>query len=809
MMRMGLAHKFRLAFACLFCLAATLAGAEIVENAAYSGPKTTIRYSLWGGADEVSDARLFCQQFVALHPEIRLDVSVFPWGQYWAKLQTQMASGLAPDVMEFYSQSFGEWVARGALLPLDDLAKKDNFKASDFSPAPLENCRWNGRLYSLPTDIAIWSIVYSTDLLEQSGIRREDWPKSDRAMPWDQFVKLCKRLTLRNSDGSFAQYGMSAGQNWDLIISGMNGGDIVDRPVNPTRSAVKGNEPLARALISLYQSQYGDRTTLGSTPLSSGAFSVNSDTILISPKFAMGTTGPWALKQLKDAGVHFGVTPVPVGDKPHNVTSVNSVAIYFRSKHPQESWEFLRFLTSLKSEQRRGMTLKGIPTVKAAQDSLIHNVYGIKGCEAFIHDLNVASPYLTPDSNDIVSARDKWLSTTEDQLEVIYDARLAALPRENGAISTSDYSAFVKEMNSTVEKTIRKNLPDLDAALQSAIDASKPKAPGPWLKFAMPLLAGLVLALAAFAYIRGVARERSSDLPAADNRKLSRAGYWFVAPWLIGLVCFVLGPILAATFLSFTDWNMISPPTWVGFQHYADLPHDPKFLAGVEHTFGYALLVIPISLIGGLFTAGLLTSRIRGADVFKAIIYFPALFTGAETAVLWVNMLNKDHGVLNLILSWIHVAPIDWMNERHAFYSVILMNVFWIGGAMIIYYAGMKQIPVSLYEAADLDGASLSRKFLRITIPLLSPVILFMVVMTTIGSFQVFTPALFFASSSSDIGSPNDALRFYSVNIYDQAFNNLRMGLACSYAIVLFLIIFVITYLQLRVAKRFVYTEGG
>ena len=221
----------------------------------------------------------------------------------------------------------------------------------------------------------------------------------------------------------------------------------------------------------------------------------------------------------------------------------------------------------------------------------------------------------------------------------------------------------------------------------------------------------------------------------------------------------------------------------------------------------YAIVVIPISLCGGLFTAGLLTTRIRGTDLFKAIIYFPALFTGAETAVLWVNMLNKDHGALNYILSWFHIRPVDWTDASHAFMSVVLMNVFWIGGAMIIYYAGMKQIPAALYEAADLDGATLARKFLNITIPMLSPVILFMVVMTTIGSFQVFTPALFFAPDSTQIGGPDDALRFYSVNIYDQAFNNLRMGAACSYAIVLFLIIFAITYVQLRVARRFVYSE--
>ena len=136
------------------------------------------------------------------------------------------------------------------------------------------------------------------------------------------------------------------------------------------------------------------------------------------------------------------------------------------------------------------------------------------------------------------------------------------------------------------------------------------------------------------------------------------------------------------------------------------------------------------------------------------------------------------------------------------------MNLFWIGGAMIIYYAGMKQIPASLYEAAEIDGAGPVRRFFSITIPMLSPVILFMVVMTTIGSFQVFTPALFFATDSTQIGSPGDALRFYSVNIYDEAFNNLHMGKACSWAVVLFIIIFFITMLQISLSKRFVHSEG-
>ncbi len=777
-----------------------LSPAEIVEDASFAGPKTTVRYAMWGGKGEMEQVRGYAQAFVKENPSIRVDMGVYPWGQYWAKLQTQMASGLAPDVMQFYSGSFGVWVARGALMPLDDLARQANASFDGFFPVTLENCRWDGKLYAIPTDIAEWSLVYNADLLEQNGIPRSDWPKSDTPMTWGSLQALGRRLTLRNADGSYAQYGMGAGQNWDQAILGMNGGAFVDRPVNPTRSAVKGNEPLAKALIALYQSQYGDRWTLGAKPLASGAFTANSDTLLINPKFAMVTTGPWALKELRDAGVHIGTTPMPLGDKPHALINVNSVGMYAHSKHPTEAFKLMQFLTSAKIAEDRGRQLQGIPPRKDAVDAFIHNADHIPGCEAFVQDLSVAAPTLTTNSTDVGKAIDSWLSATEADLDSEYDKRLNALPKGDPRA----YRSFVTGMNEFVEKSVRSRLPQLDKDLNLAILKVNVAEPGPGVRVLQPLLAFVLLTLVGFAYVRAIGK---ATVPQENGKRPSPTAYYFLSPWLTGLFCFVIGPILASLILSCTDWNMVSSPHWVGFQNYAGLPGDAKFLIGLKNTFEYALLAIPISLCGGLFTAGLLTSHIRGANLFKAIIYFPALFTGAETAVLWTNMLNKEHGVLNYILSWFHIGGVDWMDAGHAFYSVLLMNVFWIGGAMLVYYAGMKQIPQSLYEAAELDGASLAKRFLKITIPMLSPVILFMVVMTTIGSFQVFTPALFFAKNSTDVGSPGDSLRFYSVNIYDKAFNNLQMGQACAYAIVLFLIIFAITYGQFRLSRRFVYSE--
>lgn len=779
--------------------------AEVIENKAYRGPKTTISYALWGGAGEVQTARTIGRGFVLAHPEIALKVSVYPWGQYWQKVQTQTASGLAPDVLSFYSGAFGVWVNRGALLPLDDLAKQAGFRPADYHSVAIENCTWDGKLYSMPMEMPMWTVVYSLDRLEQSGIPREDWPKANQPMTWDAFAALSQRLTLRNPDGTFAQYGMSAGQNWDVTMMSMHGGYFVDRQVNPTKPTIRGNDALKRGIIDVFKSEYGPRWTLGAEPLASGSFTASSDTLLLSNRFAMGTTGPWALKQLKDAGVRFGLTPMPRNDHPVQTINVNSVGIYTYSKHPTEAFKLLQYMASPAVQNLYGRSLKGVPALKAARDSFIHNDEHIDGVEAYLYDLEIAKPAITCDNSYVTAARDKWIKSIGQDLDSAYDQRLRSLPRP---ISAASNQAFVAEMSAYVDKTVSDRYGELADVMDKAFVDARTPAPTPFIRNVAPAIAlvGLLLVIAAYLWV--VSRSES----AASGEGLKRgnlAGYLFIAPWLIGFVCFLLGPMIAAIYLSFTEWNMISPPRWVGFQHYAMMPSDDKFIIGLKNTFLYAALVIPISLVGGLATAGLLTAKIKGSDFFKAAIYFPALFTGAEAAVLWVNMLNKEYGIINFVLSWVGIAPINWMDEQHAFYSVILMNAFWIGGAMLIYYAGMKQIPATLYEAAELDGASALRRFVRITIPLLSPVILFMVVMTTIGSFQVFTPALFFAPDSSSIGQPGDSLRFYAVNIYDMAFNNLKMGTACSYALVLFLIIFVITMIQMRLAKRFVHSDGA
>ncbi|MEE3259422.1 MAG: extracellular solute-binding protein [Candidatus Latescibacterota bacterium] len=790
----------------ILLLAQPARAGSLIENKSYTSPKTTIRYSLWGGTETVEMNRIICEKFVTAHPDIAVDASVYPWGQYWAKLQTQTASGLAPDVISIYTAAIGIWVDRGALMPLDALVQRAGLDLDDYYQAALDNFIWDGQIYAFPLEIALAGLVYSIDRLEESGIPPEEWPKSDQSLSWAEYETLARRLTLKNPDGSIAQYGMAGGWSWNPIMFRHRGGTVLDRQVDPTRATVAGNEALASGIIGVFEAMYGHR--YHASPETVNAAGLSGDSILLSPKFAMSFLGPWTLRNFQRAGVRVGLSPPPHGPSPQQLISVNAVGIYAGAKQPEAAWKLVQFMASEAVQPIFGQRLRGVPVLKSAKDALINNDYDIKGCEAFLADLDIARPFRSDTNTYVPAAVDKWSQETERLLDNEYDRRLFALQKNypNSPLTNDAYNAFSDQMSAFVAATVRNRLPQLQQQLDAAFARAHRQEPSPFVRTALPalILGALLAALAAYLF----AVRRQHEVQTLPQPQTNWAAYLCLGPWLFGFVCFTVGPILASTLLSFTEWNMIKAPLWIGAQHYVDMFSDVYFGMGLEKTFTYAAFAIPISLIGGLTTAGLLTSNIRGADVFKAIFYFPSLFTGAAAAILWVNMFNKEYGIVNRLLSLVGIAPINWLDTDHAFFTVVLMNFFWIGGATIIYYAGMKQIPRSLYEAAEIDGAGAFRRFFNITLPMLSPVILFMVVMTTIGAFQVFTPALFFASDSSQIGAPGDALRFYSVNIYDEAFNNLHMGKACAWAVVLFLLIFAITMVQFKLSKRFVHSEG-
>jgi multiple sugar transport system permease protein len=287
----------------------------------------------------------------------------------------------------------------------------------------------------------------------------------------------------------------------------------------------------------------------------------------------------------------------------------------------------------------------------------------------------------------------------------------------------------------------------------------------------------------------------------------SAAGYLFLAPWLIGFFGLTLGPALVSLYLSFTDYDLLSNPRWVGAANYVRIATgDPKFSAAMHVTFIYVALAVPFKLTFALLVATILNRGLRGLPLYRAIFYLPSLI-GASVAisVLWRQLFAGD-GLLNQALKLVGIHGPSWIsNPDTALYTLVALSVWQFGSPMIIFLAGLRQIPKDVYEAAEIDGASRSQQFWRITLPLLTPVVFFNVVVQTIDAFKAFTPAFIISGGT---GGPIDATLFYTLYLYQEAFAYFRMGYASALAWVLVVIIAAFTALSFLSSRYWVHYDG-
>lgn len=290
-------------------------------------------------------------------------------------------------------------------------------------------------------------------------------------------------------------------------------------------------------------------------------------------------------------------------------------------------------------------------------------------------------------------------------------------------------------------------------------------------------------------------------------------GYAFVAPWLAGFLLLAAGPMLASLLLSFTSWTMLSPPSWVGLDNYSTMfRDDPLFYEGLYNTAYYVLFSVPPGLALALGLAMLLNLKLKGIKLFRTVFFLPSVTNVVAVSVLWLWLFNPDFGLLNTLLGWFGIEGPLWLqSESWSKPALIVMSLWGIGGTMIIFLAALQGIPQELYEAADLDGATATRKFFHITIPMISPAIFFNLIIGIIGSFQVFTQAFVMTGGAhpGSEGGPNNSTLFFVLYLYKKAFQDFKMGYASSLAWVLFLIVLILTLLQWRFSKRWVYYEAG
>jgi len=282
------------------------------------------------------------------------------------------------------------------------------------------------------------------------------------------------------------------------------------------------------------------------------------------------------------------------------------------------------------------------------------------------------------------------------------------------------------------------------------------------------------------------------------------AAYLFLTPWLIGLFAFSLFPIVASLYLSFTSYDMLNPPVWSGLENFHNIFTDKRFYQSLRVTLTYVLLGVPLELMFALTLAIVLNySLSKAVNVYRGIYYIPSLIGGSvSVALLWRQIFGSD-GLINQALEWFGVAGTSWIaNPQTALYTIVLLKVWQFGSPMVIFLAGLKQIPKELYEAAEIDGAGRRQCFFQVTLPLLTPVILFNLIMQLIGSFQAFTPAYIISGGN---GGPVNSTLFYTLYLYQQGFQNYQMGVASAMAWILLLLIALFSAITFWSSKRWVH----
>lgn len=302
-------------------------------------------------------------------------------------------------------------------------------------------------------------------------------------------------------------------------------------------------------------------------------------------------------------------------------------------------------------------------------------------------------------------------------------------------------------------------------------------------------------------------KNKTSQFKSRRNPQTRRnriIGWLFIAPWAIGFLVFALYPFLSSLYYSFTSFDMLSPPKWIAFGNYGRLLHDPLFWRSLYNTLYYTIISVPVSTVLAIAVALLLNMKVHGQSIYRTIFYLPSVVPIVASSVLWLWLFNPSFGLINSFLRAVGLPAPGWLfSQLWVKPSLIIMGLWGLGAPIVIYLAALQGVPQELYEAAEMEGCGRWRRIWHITVPMISPVILFNVIMGLINSFQYFTQAYVMTQ-----GGPDNASLFYAVYLYRQAFQYLNFGYASAMAWLLFIVILAATVLVFRSSAKWVYYGG-
>ena len=757
----------------------------ILAHISEAARPVTITVLHWGDQAEEQVVKNLVAKYQADHPNVQI-VRINPGSDnYDSKLKTMMAAGTPPDVFYMRPETMPDLASMKLIAPLEDrFAREPKSLTDDFFPILLDGFRYNtttqkvgagGTLYGLPKDFTTAGFYVNVDLFKAAGV---EVPYG--GWTWDQFKDDIRKITDLRKKKEYAGrdiYGGFFGLWPDTLrnILWSYGGDFFG-PSGFKKLALDSPQSQA-ALQMIVDTRLKDCTSYNPSGIAKDGgqefFNGNIGTI--------GPLGRWMTPRYSSiTSFHWDFVPMPYATQKVSQIFYTAWAMSSQSKNPEASYDLLKFLCGKDGQIQQSRLGLAIPCLKSV---------------AYSPDF--LSPPGLPKMN------------SQAFLDALKVARLQQLPRE---------PEFIRILGDNITKCIQLGQ---ESTMQSAeriqnlwtAELESPLRQKQWP--AMPW--GTILTITGALLVTVVTalwfKARGEKLGPLD-RAQERAGWMFVLPWVLGFVLLTLGPMIASLLLSFGQWTGMTPlsdTAAVGTANYRQLlSADPTFYKSLRVTAYFVVLAVPISQAAALLVAMLMNLKVKGIAVFRTIYFVPSVVSGAALAVLWSQIFNNQYGVLNQtlkpVLRLFGTTPPDWFGQDAQHWAVpafVIMGLWGVGGGMIIYLAGLKGISASLYEAATIDGAGPLRRLYNITLPMLSPLIFYNLVMGLIGSFQVFTQAYIMTGPG-----PDNATLFYVLNLYRQAFEFHNMGYASAMAWVLFVLVLVLTLAVFKGSKNLVYYEG-
>lgn len=776
---------------------------------------------IWGIAlgTDTKGQEAVVREFERRNPDVRVRLLSMGAGRMDAqKLMTSIVGNVAPDVINQDRFTISDWASRNAFRPLDDLIERDKAdplcpKKEQYYPAPWEEATYQGKVYGIPNSSDNRILYYNRAMfkakareLREAGLDPDRPPRT-----WSELLKYSKVLTDFEKDGSLKHAGFmpNYGNSWLYIYAFQNNTSFMSADGRRCTLYTPESEEALKFMVEGYDILGGFENA---KKFESGFLGKENDPFIIG-KVAMKIDGDWIINDLSRYGpqLDLGVSEPPVPDDRYNqrgrfanekekfVTWVGGfcLAIPKGARNVEDGWKYVKFATSTEGrmvemkaqaawERRRGRQF--IPRQIANREAN-----------------ELAAKVFRPADAKFAAAVDMHTKMAPHGRirpptfvgQLLWTEHVRAL--ESACYKKKSPKAALLESQAVIQR-------DLDAFFNreqyTVIDLNTPVA------IMMGLVGILIVALAIrFARLKIGRVERTE----------AKWAYLFISPWAIGFLVLTLGPMLASLLFSFLQYDPLTDARWVGVKNYADMMGADK--ANVLRALGNAAYMasvsVPLSVFTGLSIALLLNAATRGMRFYRTFFYMPAIVPTVASAVLWTWVLTADpnKGLINsgweaTLTPWLGISPPGWLQSADwSKPALIIMGVWGAGGGMLLWLAGLKGVPNTLYEAAAIDGASPKQQFFSITFPQLSSIVFFNTVMGFIGAMQEFDRMYIMKPSADGPIGADDSLLTPVYHLFRNAFSFFKMGYSSALAWMIFAIILMLTLIQFKLAPRWVHYE--